>query len=380
MRDRDYWVEMLVRITSPVLEALHDRQLRARLPVESLGQGREAYTGLEAFGRTLAGLAPWLETGEKTGEEGQKRERLAVLARSALDAATDPESPDYLNFNEGYQPLVDAAFLAHALIRAPQELWMKLEPRVQFNVAQALKSTRVIRPVFSNWLLFSGIIEAALLRMGEEWDPMRLDYCIRQHEQWYVGDATYGDGPHFHWDYYNSFVIQPMLIDILDIVGDQHQEWKMIREQVMIRGTRYAGVLERMIGADGSFPPLGRSLAYRCGAFQHLAQMALCEKLPSELEPAQVKGALTAVIRKTMDAEGTFDNKGWLTIGLHGHQLQIGEGYISTGSLYLCTTAFLPLGLPASSPFWQGDADWTQKKLWTAVGNLTVPIDKALDD
>ena len=30
----------------------------------------------------------------------------------------------------------------------------------------------------------------------------------------------------------------------------------------------------------------------------------------------------------------------------------IGERYISTGSLYLCAAAFLPLGLPPSDPFW----------------------------
>ena len=32
---------------------------------------------------------------------------------------------------------------------------------------------------------------------------------------WYKGDGVYGDGPPFHWDYYNSFVIQPMLLNIL---------------------------------------------------------------------------------------------------------------------------------------------------------------------
>ncbi len=26
---------------------------------------------------------------------------------------------------------------------------------------------------------------------------MRIDYAVRQHEQWYKGDGTYGDGPDF---------------------------------------------------------------------------------------------------------------------------------------------------------------------------------------
>ena len=44
------------------------------------------------------------------------------------------------------------------------------------------------------------------------------------------------------------------------------------------------------------------------------------------------------------------------------------EGYICTGSLYLCTTGFLPLGLPASAPFWDsGYEDWTSRKIWSGA-------------
>ena len=55
---------------------------------------------------------------------------------------------------------------------------------------------------------------------------MRVDYALRQHEQWYKGDGVYGDGPEFHWDYYNSFVIQPMLLDVLDVCRDESPAWK----------------------------------------------------------------------------------------------------------------------------------------------------------
>ena len=126
-----------------------------------------------------------------------------------------------MNFDRGGQPVVDAAFLAHALLRAPKELIQKLEPSAKENLITSLQKTRVIRPVFSNWLLFSAMIEAALYLLGEDWDRMRVDYALKQHEQWYVGDGAYSDGPAFHWDYYNSFVIQPMLVDILEVLGDQ---------------------------------------------------------------------------------------------------------------------------------------------------------------
>ena len=104
---------------------------------------------------------------------------------------------------------------------------------------------------------------------------MRVDYALRQHEQWYKGDGVYGDGPAFHWDYYNSFVIQPMLLDVLDVCRDEMPAWKELATRVEPRARRYAAILERLIAPDGTFPAIGRSIAYRFGAFQLLAQMAL---------------------------------------------------------------------------------------------------------
>lgn len=90
---------------------------------------------------------------------------------------------------------------------------------------------------------------------------------------------------------------------------------------------------------------------------------------------AQVRCALTAVIRRCFQAEGTFDGDGWLTVGLCGHQPSPGEPYISTGSLYLCAAGFLPLGLPAEHPFWSDpDEPYTAQKIWSGVD---MPADHA---
>jgi hypothetical protein len=89
----------------------------------------------------------------------------------------------------------------------------------------ALESTRPIVPGFNNWLLFSATVEAGLKSLGADWDRTRVDYAIRQHEQWYKGDGAYGDGPEFHWDYYNSFVIHPMLVDVLDACTGESPAW-----------------------------------------------------------------------------------------------------------------------------------------------------------
>ena len=220
-----------------------------------------------------------------------------------------------MNFNKGSQPVVDTAFLSLAILRAPKQLWQKLDSKTQRAVIAALESSRVIRPPYSNWLLFSAMVEAALSFMGVWWDPMRVDYALRSVESWYKGDGVYGDGPPFHWDYYNSFVIQPMLLNILDTVSKSSNAWDLYRRAAMVRAQRYAAIQERMIAPDGTFPPIGRSLCYRFGAFQLLAELSLRRQLPEEILPQQVRSALTAVMRRMIDAPGTFDERGWLSSG-----------------------------------------------------------------
>lgn len=365
--DRAYWCQVASRLATPVLDALARRKLKAEMPVESHATSRDRpeYTHLEALGRLLCGLSPWLELGDDGTPEGKERARLATLARAAIDAGTDPRSPDFMNFSKGRQPLVDAAFLAQAMLRAPNELWKKLEPRVQQNVITALTSSRSIQPGENNWKLFATTVEVFLGRAGAKRDDARLFEGIDKHRQWYVGDGLYGDGPEFHWDYYNSFVIQPMLVEALDAVGGEKRGLDSFREQAHARLTRWAKIQESLIAEDGTYPAIGRSIAYRCGAFQGLALASLRQMLPADVSPAQARVALTSVIRRTLEAPGTWDEKGWLRIGLSGHQPDLGETYISTGSLYLCSAALLPLGLPASDPFWSAPAaKTTWQRIW----------------
>ncbi|HEY9125744.1 MAG TPA: DUF2264 domain-containing protein [Acidobacteriaceae bacterium] len=144
------------------------------------------------------------------------------------------------------------------------------------------------------------------------------------------------------------------------------------------RARRYAAIQERTIAADGSFPPIGRSLTYRAGAFHLLADMALRQSLPASLSPQQIRSALSSVLNRTLIPPGTFDADGWLQTGLSGHQPALGETYISTGSLYLCTAAFLPLGLPATHSFWTGpETPWTAKRIWQGENLLA---DHAIDE
>jgi len=382
LEDRKRWVSLAERIARPVLSALSERRLKAAMPVE-VGPGakladRRKYTHLEALGRLLTGLAPWLELPAEQTAEGKVRSELADLACRAIAAGTDPKSPDLLNFSDGGQPLVDSAFLAHALLRAPRHFWDVLDAGTKANVIAALKQTRAIKPGENNWLLFAAMVEAFLARAGEPLDQDRVEHSLQSHEKWYKGDGAYGDGAEFHWDYYNSFVIHPMLLDVLETLWPQRKEWDALRPTVLARSKRYAAILERFISPEGSFPPIGRSLAYRIGVFQLLGQLTLRHDLPAGVSPAQVRCGMTAVITRMMGAPGVFDQDGWLTIGFAGHQPFIGEPYISTGSAYLCSAGLLPLGLPPTDPFWQAPPeDWTAKRLWSGG---EAPRDHALRD
>ena len=379
--DRSYWIDVLTKVATPLLESLSKGELRKNMPVEckpGLEADRRKVTYLEAFGRLMAGMSPWLELGVDETKEGQLRKKFIDLAQKSLKMAVDPQSPDFMNFNQGGQPLVDSAFLAHAILRAPNVLWKQLDDSTRKQVIAAMKSSRTITPGYNNWLLFSAMVESFLLFAGEQADELRMDLAIRKHMEWYKGDGLYGDGPDFHWDYYNSFVIQPMLLDVLQELMKHGKKYERIYETVVNRAQRYAVIQEKLISPEGTFPAIGRSLPYRFGAFQLLSQVALQHRLPESLKPAQVRSALSAVIKRMIEAPGVFDSNGWLQIGFYGHQPSIGESYISTGSLYLCSVGLLTLGLPPEDPYWKdAPQDWTARKIWNGQD---FPNDHAISD
>lgn len=370
---RKEWLDALLRIVSPVLNSLEKGQLKKDLPL-SLHEERADFAPLEAFGRGMLGLAPWLEA-ESEDLEAQERalqEKYRAKAIKCIAMATDPDSPDFMVFDRGGQPLVDTAFLAHAIVRAPKALAGSLSPEVRHNLAEAFRSSRQITPGSSNWLFFSAMVEAGLYILGEPYDLVRVLYALRTFQGWYKGDGVYGDGAMLHCDYYNSFVIQPMYVDLVKLFADKSPEIEAMGGTVIAHAARYASVLERMIGPEGSYPVVGRSICYRFGAFQMLSQAALQHELEEGVSPASVRCGLTAVIRRVMSAPDMFDEKGWLLPGVYGHQPELAEGYINIGSLYLCSAVFLPLGLSGKDEFWSGaEEEWSGKKVWSG-GHISI--------
>jgi hypothetical protein len=378
--DRVYWYKLLYKMANPVVSNLANGTLVKNMPLitsPTFDSRTPAVSYLEAVGRCYAGIAPWLALPDDSTEEGVLRKKLRLDAIKGLDSCFALNSPDKLNFAKDHQPIVDAAYLAQTFLRAPEALWKPLKSETKEAIITAFKSLRNRKPFKSNWLLFGSITEAFLLSIGVPHDEARLNEGVDKLTEWYKGDGWYGDGPNLAFDYYNSFVIHPMMVDTLAVMLRKGLVKAERYDLALKRMQRYALGQERMISPEGTYPPIGRSITYRTGAFQALAQVALMKKLPDTVSPAQVRSALTKVKQNMYDTPGTFDKMNWLQLGFCGHDPEIADYYTSTGSLYMATLSFLPLGLPATDEFWSAPAaDWTAKKAWAAK---TFPKDYHVD-
>ncbi len=379
--DRKLWLSYMDKIARPVLSNLSEDKLKEKMPVilskridNAASRSKVAY--LEALGRTLSGIAPWLNLEGGSKEEVQLRDQYRQWSLKAIANAVDSTAKDYMQWKGG-QPLVDASFVALGLVRCPW-LWEHLDKKVQQHVIDVFRMTRSTVPGYNNWILFSAMIETFFCQYGYEYDPLRIEYGIREFAgHWYVGDGVFSDGMNYHWDYYNSIVIHPYLAAILDVMKQKTRSYDWFAPRLDTINKRYAVLQERMISPDGSYPVTGRSIVYRGAVFHHLADISLRKKLPPSLHPAQIRSALTAVIRKTLESSSTFTKDGWLNIGLYGSQPDLADVYITTGSLYICMDIFLPLGLPDTNEFWSVPAEpWTSVKVWSGQD---VPADHALD-
>jgi len=168
-------------------------------------------------------------------------------------------------------------------------------------------------------------------------------------------------------DYYNSYVIHPMLLDVLEAMEAKGINVPIKSELALRRMQRFNVLLERLISPEGTFPAIGRSATYRMGAFQTLALAAWKYGVPATLTNGQVRNGLTTVMKNMFAVKGNFGKEGFLQLGFVGHQPDLADYYTNNGSLYMTALVFLPLGLPADHPFWTETAsDWTQRKAWSS--------------
>jgi hypothetical protein len=376
--DRIYWLSTLQKIAYPVLNNLARGSLRKNMPYESNSNDGQKFAYLEAFARVFNGIAPWLELGADNSEEGKVRAKYIQMTLKSIKNAVSTNSNDYIFVVEPKQSLVDVALFAQGLLRAKTQIWLNLPMDIQARIIRELKNTRIIAPYENHWLLFTSMIEAALLEFTGECDKERLTYAISKfRDELYVGDAIYSNGEDFEVGYFNSLVIHPMLNDILTVMRKYGlQEGEFLDVQLM-RSSRLSSQLERVISPEGTYPLLGKALSYRCGVFHLLSQAALLKVLPRNIAPAQVRCALTKVIQRQFTGNQNFNTEGWLICGLNASQIEICEDNIDTGSLYACCAVFLPLGLRPDDVFWKAPyEEWSSLKAWNGH---QIPKDQSIN-
>ena len=385
--DREYWCQLAYQLARPVLENMSKGTLQKNMQTEfspSFDNRNRKVVYMETFGRLMAGIAPWLTLADDDTAEGAQRKQLREWALQSYKNAVDPESPDYLCWGVTGQNLVDAAYIAESFLRGYDKLWMPLDEVTKQRYIQEFQGLRKIDPPYTNWYLFSSVIESFLAKAAgmKACDEFRINTTCRKVEEWYVGDGWYADGPVFAFDYYSSYVFHAMYLETLqamiDAKANTRIDYQKYYDRALQRAQKHAIILERFISPEGTFPVFGRSIPYRLAAMQPLALMAWYEKLPKDLTNGQVRAALTKVMHRMFDEQQNFNEGGFLTIGFCGSQPNIADWYTNNGSLYMTSLAFMPLGLPANHPFWTAPAEpWTQVKAWNGQ---PFPKDHRWDD
>lgn len=369
--DRLYWTDLAYEIAKPILQPMSKGQLKEKMILElsPTWDNRNidvAYT--EAFGRLMDGIAPWLSLSDDNTDEGQKRKQLRDWALLSYKNAVDPNSDDYLNWDAHHQTLVDAAYIANSFMRAKDALWEPLDDTTKERYIEEFKKLRKIKPPYNNWLLFRAMIETFFVSIDEEYDGYVLEVSLRKASEWYLSDGWYSDGPEFSFDYYNSYVMHPMIVEIVEVLELNNINSPIKFDLALRRMQRYNELLERLISPEAAYPAIGRSMTYRMGAFQSLALSAWKYGLPETQTNGQIRNALTSVMKRMFTNKDNFNKESYLQLGFVGHQADLADYYTNNGSLYMTSLVFLPLGLHSDHPFWQDAPEmWTSQKAWNGM-------------
>lgn len=368
--DRQVWADLCYKISQPVLENMSKGNFQKDFPLELSPKwdGRDTKVAyLETFARLMAGISPWLALPDDGTPEGKQRKQLHEWAIQAYKNAVDPNSPDKITWlTNTSQPLCDASYLVESFMRAPEATWGQLDEVTKKRYIEGLKSLRTIRPAYNNWLLFRAMVEVFFMSIGEDVDEYALSVGLQKMSEWYLSDGWYSDGPEYAMDYYNSYVMHPMMVEVVEMCKKYKFSTPISLDLAVKRMNRFNTILERFISPEGAYPAVGRSVIYRMGAFQTLAMSAWKYGLPKDLTNGSVRSALTCVMKRMFAVDGNFDDKGYLRLGFAGHQPNLANYYSNNGSLYMTSLVFMPLGLPADHPFWTAPAEpWTSQKAWS---------------
>ncbi|WP_200301797.1 DUF2264 domain-containing protein [Streptomyces adelaidensis] len=287
--------------------------------------------GLEGYARTL--LLAAFRRDEK------------ALARYA-DGLAAGVSGVWPRIEDRSQPLVEAASIAFALRVTREALWDRLDDGVRQRAAVWLGDALTAEPWPCNWELFPVTVGGFLEAIGHEPELARrvIDQRLDRIEQWYVGDGWYTDGDGRKFDYYNGWAMH--LYPVLHAwLADDERLLDLYGGRLSTHLADYA----RLFGGDGAPLHQGRSLTYRFATTVPLWLGALTGRTP--LSPGETRRLASGALKYFLD-RGAVDGRGLLSLGWHGPNPAVLQGYSGPASPYWASKGFLGLLLPPDHEVW----------------------------
>ncbi|MEU0206997.1 DUF2264 domain-containing protein [Streptomyces canus] len=320
--------------------------------------------------------------GDRQSWSGRLSDGLEGYARTLLLAALRQDGPALERYADGLaagvsgvwpriedrsQPLVEAASIAFALRITKPLLWDRLGDAVRQRAAAWLGDALTAQAWPCNWELFPVTVAGFLASTGYEPDASRkaIDRGLERIEQWYVGEGWYTDGDGRKFDYYNGWAMH--LYPVL-------HAWLAQDDQLAdLYGGRLSRHLEdyaRLFGADGAPMHQGRSLTYRFATTAPLWLGALTGHTP--LAPGETRRLASGALKYFLD-RGAVDSHGLLTLGWHGPDPAVLQGYSGPASPYWASKGFLGLLLPADHEVWTAVEEPGPAERTDAVTSITAP-------
>jgi len=362
---RKLWIDKLLEIIEKPLYYLSklefDKFTIKRSPNDN--NKRDINLGyLECFARIFSGISPWLIIEKINDDYEYNKQQLIMGYILTCFENLFQYFDEKLNIFTNEQSIVESAFICYGFIISKNKIWEKITDNSKYKLICIFKKVRLLIKEWqkkNNWYLFHGIIESFFRVINIDYDNNLVQEMIINVNSWYRGDGFYSDGPSkFKMDYYNSYVIQPFYIEILKIFKSE------LLDIAIVRSLHFTEFLERIIGEDGSFPPLGRSIVYRFGVFHLLSYCIYNKTISNNHSYGQLRNALTKVLNKIINKD-IFNDEGFLELGFNSKQENISDSYSNTGSCYLTVIGFIPLGLSESDIFWsEQDEIFTQEACW----------------
>ncbi|EKX69250.1 DUF2264 domain-containing protein [Streptomyces ipomoeae] len=299
--------------------------------------------------------------GDRTSWSGRLSDGLEGYARTLLLAAFRRDEKTLARYGDGLaagvsgvwpriedrsQPLVEAASIAFALRLTRPLLWDRLDDSVRQRAADWLGDALTAEPWPCNWELFPVTVGGFLEEIGHEPELARrvIDQRLDRIEQWYLGDGWYTDGDGRKFDYYNGWAMH--LYPVL-------HAWLAHDERLLdLYGGRLSRHLEdyaRLFGGDGAPLHQGRSLTYRFATTVPLWLGALTGRTP--LSPGETRRLASGALKYFLD-RGAVDDRGLLSLGWHGPDSAVLQGYSGSASPYWASKGFLGLLLPPDHEVW----------------------------